>query len=176
MCAGTASELDAGHHRQDRGSPGAGVRGTPFFRIQTRTAQPQMGGRYAGEQALMNMAAVASETPAAVRPRIMPVRAGPAGVPAQQLHALPDLGRAGERGRGTEPGRRVVRAGVCRRHHAGHALPELYQRGHGEHRAFTGEQQQVARARDRRSGNEQHAALKAARQPPREGSGRDHPH
>ena len=52
---------------------------------------------------------------------------GPAGVAAQQLHAVPDLGGAGQRGRRRQLGgrvvRAVVRAGVRRRHHAGHALP-----------------------------------------------------
>ena len=69
------------------------------------------------------------------------LRAGATGVPAQQLHALPDLGRAGERGRGSELGRGIVRAvlraGIRRRHHAGHALPQLHQPGHREHRAFS---------------------------------------
>ena len=55
------------------------------------------------------------------------IRAGPAGVPAQQLHAGADLGGAGQRGRRRELGRRVVRAvvrpGVRRRHHAGGARP-----------------------------------------------------
>ena len=52
------------------------------------------------------------------------------GVPAQQLHAGPDLGGAGQRGGQRELGgrlvRAVVRAGVRRRHHAGHALHQLH--------------------------------------------------
>ena len=32
--------------------------------------------------------------------------------------------------------RRIVRAGVCWRHYAGHPLPQPYQPGHLEHRAF----------------------------------------
>ena len=64
---------------------------------------------------------------------------GPAGVPAQQLHAGPDLGGAGQRGRRRELGgglvRAVVRAGVRRRHHAGDAVLHLHQHGGVEHRA-----------------------------------------
>ena len=54
------------------------------------------------------------------------LRARPAGLPAQQLHARPDRRGAGQRGRGGELGRRVlrpvVRAGGGRWHHAGRAL------------------------------------------------------
>lgn len=42
--------------------------------------------------------------------------------------------------------RPVLRAGVCRRHHACHPLPKLYQHGHGENRAFPVEQQRVVNA------------------------------
>src|SRR5580693_9022873 len=49
------------------------------FRIQTRVIQPQMGGRYDVNRRWMKTAAVASasETPAAVRPRIMPASTTP---------------------------------------------------------------------------------------------------
>ena len=70
------------------------------------------------------------------------VRVGVAGVPAQQLHAVPDLRGAGQRGRRGELGRgvlrAVVRAGVRRGHHAGHALHHLHQHGRSEHRAPPG--------------------------------------
>src|SRR5271170_8105368 len=50
-----------------------------LFRIQTRVIQPQMGGRYDVNRRWMKTAAVASasETPAAVRPRIMPASTTP---------------------------------------------------------------------------------------------------
>src|SRR5580700_5185932 len=50
-----------------------------LFRIQTRVIQPQMGGRYEVNRRWMKTAAVASasETPAAVRPRIMPASTTP---------------------------------------------------------------------------------------------------
>ena len=58
---------------------------------------------------------------------------GPAGVAAQQLHAVPDLGGTGQRGRRRELRgrivRTVVRAGVRGRHHAGHARDHLHRDG-----------------------------------------------
>jgi Major Facilitator Superfamily len=67
------------------------------------------------------------------------IRVGVVGVPAQQLHAGPDLGGAGQRGRRRELGgrivRAVVRAGVRRRHHAFDPLHHLHQHGGSEHRA-----------------------------------------
>ena len=66
------------------------------------------------------------------------IRAGPAGVPAQQLHAGPHRGGAGQRGRRGELGRGVVRAvvrpGGGGRHHAGGPLPELHHQDRGEQR------------------------------------------
>ena len=66
-------------------------------------------------------------------------RAGPAGVPAEQLHARPDRRGARQRGRRRQLGRRlvrpVVRPGVRRRHHAGGAVGQLHQPGRGEHGA-----------------------------------------
>ena len=79
---------------------------------------------------------------AARRLRLVPLRpaadrrsrTGAAGLPAQQLHAVADHGRAGQRGGGRELGQRLVRAlvrpGVRRRDHAGDALDHLH--GHGE--------------------------------------------
>ena len=76
--------------------------------------------------------------------------AGPAGLPAQQLHAVADLGGACQRGRRRELGRRlvrvVVRPGFRRRHHAGHALLHVHQHGAGQRRAPAGQQQTVADA------------------------------
>ena len=72
------------------------------------------------------------------RLRLVPRRAAddrrlgtrPARLPAQQLHAVADLGGAGQRGRGGQLGvrvvRPVVRARVRRRDHAGHALDRLH--------------------------------------------------
>src|SRR6185437_3162275 len=50
-----------------------------LFRIQTRVIQPQIGGRYEVNRRWMKTAAVASasDTPAAVRPRIMPASTTP---------------------------------------------------------------------------------------------------
>ena len=62
---------------------------------------------------------------------------GIAGLAAQQLHAVADLGGAGQRGRRRELGGRIiralVRAGVRRRDHARHALVRFHQ--HGRRRA-----------------------------------------
>ena len=62
---------------------------------------------------------------------------GPAGVPAQQLHAGPHRGGAGQRGRRGELGRGVVRAvlrpGGGGRAHAGGPLAELHRHDRGEH-------------------------------------------
>ena len=62
---------------------------------------------------------------------------GPAGVPAQQLHAGAHRGGAGQRGGRGELGRGVVRAvlrpGGGRRSDAGGALAELQQHDRGEH-------------------------------------------
>ena len=67
---------------------------------------------------------------------------GPAGLPAQQPHAGPDLRGTRQRGGRGELGRRVVRpvvrAGVRRRHLAGRAVGWLHQPGPVEHRAFQG--------------------------------------
>ena len=89
------------------------------------------------------------------------MRAGPAGVPAQQLHAVADLGGAGQRGRRRELGggivRAVVRAGVRRRHHARDALDRLHRHGRGQHRAPAGRAAAGRRrARGRRRGDDQH--------------------
>src|ERR1700683_1405256 len=56
-----------------------GVHRYSLLRIQTRVNQPQMGGRYDVNRRWMKTAAVASasETPAAVRPRIMPASTTP---------------------------------------------------------------------------------------------------
>ena len=102
---------------------------------------------------------------------------GVAGVPAQQLHAGPDLGGAGQRGRRRELGggvvRAVVRAGVRRRHHAGDPLHHLHRHGGGEHRACTGRAAAGReRAGGRRAGAEQHPARRVARRPTRGRSGR----
>ena len=58
------------------------------------------------------------------------VWAGPAGLAAQQLHARPGRGGAGQRGRGRELRRRLVRALLRprhgRRHHAGRTVGQLH--------------------------------------------------
>ena len=67
---------------------------------------------------------------------------GPAGVAAQQLHALSDLGGAGQRGRRRQLGsglvRALVRAGVRRRDHARDPLLRLHPPGQREHGAPAG--------------------------------------
>ena len=67
------------------------------------------------------------------------IGAGPAGVPAQQLHAGADLGRTGQRGcRSQLRGwivRAVVRLGIRGRHHAGHALLRFHRPGPGQYGA-----------------------------------------
>ena len=67
------------------------------------------------------------------------VRAGAAGVAAEQLHAGPDLGGTGQRGgRGELRGgvvRPVVRVGVRRGDHAGLAVVRVHQHGRVQHRA-----------------------------------------
>ena len=64
---------------------------------------------------------------------------GIAGLAAQQLHAVPDLGGAGQRGRRRELGGRIiralVRAGIRRRDPPRHALDRFHQYGRREHRA-----------------------------------------
>ena len=102
---------------------------------------------------------------------------GVAGVPAQQLHAVSDLGGAGQRGRGRELGggvvRAVVRVGVRGRHHAGDALHHLHQHVGSEHRACPGRAAAGReRAGGRRAGDEQHPARRVARRPARGRSGR----
>ena len=58
---------------------------------------------------------------------------GPAGLSAQQLHAGADLGGEGQRGRWSQLGRGILRAvlrtGILRRHHAGHARFLLHEPG-----------------------------------------------
>ena len=70
------------------------------------------------------------------------VRAGAAGLPAQQLHAVADLRRARQRGRRSELRRRVVRAvvrpGLRRRDHARDALDRLHEQGRRERRPAAG--------------------------------------
>ena len=96
--------------------------------------------------------------------------AGPAGVAAQQLHAGPDLGGAGQRGRRRELGgwlvRAVVRAGVRRRHHAGDAVVHLHQHGRSQHRAPA---RRAATGRTgaggERGADDQHTARTAAGRP-----------
>ena len=69
-------------------------------------------------------------------------RARAAGLPAQQLHAGADRRGAGQRSRRRELGRRLVRAvvrpGVRRRDHAGHARLQLHQPGGAERGARPG--------------------------------------
>ena len=76
-------------------------------------------------------------------------RTGPAGVPAQQLHALADLRRARQRGRRRQLRRRllraVVRARVRRRDHAGDALDRVHQKAE-DSTVPAGPQEQVADA------------------------------
>ena len=66
------------------------------------------------------------------------IRPGPAGVPAQQLHALPGRGRARERGRRRELGggvvRALVRARVRRSDHAGDARDRVHEQERRERR------------------------------------------
>ena len=82
-------------------------------------------------------------------------RAGPARVPAQQLHAVADRGGAGQRGRGRELGRGLVRAvvrpGVRRRDHAGDPVARVHQHGGGERGAHAGREQQVVARRSTRT-------------------------
>ena len=65
------------------------------------------------------------------------VRARPAGLAAQQLHARPDRGGAGQRGRRRQLRGRVVRAlvrpGDRRRHPARDAVVRVHQHDRGEH-------------------------------------------
>ena len=85
----------------------------------------------------------------------------------------PDLGGAGQRGRGRELGQRIVRAlvrpGVRRSHHAGDALDHLH--GHGQRTARCSPPPSSSRSRpaldDERGGDEQHAARGAPRRPAR---------
>ena len=94
--------------------------------------------------------------------------AGPAGLPAQQLHPLADLRRARQRGRRRQLRRRVlravVRARVRRGDHARDALDRVHPDGRGQHRA-AGRLPGAGRpgARRRRGGDEQHPARGAAR-------------
>ena len=105
------------------------------------------------------------------------VGAGPAGLPAQQLHAVADLGGARQRGGRRELGRRLVRVvlrpGLRRRHHAGHAVLHVHQHGAGERRAPAGHAtDRGRRLGGGRRGDEQHAARGAARRPTRGDPGR----
>ena len=109
------------------------------------------------------------------------MRAGAAGVPAQQLHAVPDLGGAGERGRRRQLGggvvRAVVRAGLRRRDHARHALDRLHEQGRGERCAAARRQAaDRGRAGGGRRGHEQHRARRAARGRAARDPGGDRPH
>ena len=109
------------------------------------------------------------------------VGAGPAGLPAQQLHPRADLGRAGQRGgrRELRGGlvRAVVRAGLRRRHHAGGALHQLHHHGREQRRAPAGRAAaDRAGTGGRRGGDEQHAVGAAARRPASGDPGRGHPH
>ena len=67
------------------------------------------------------------------------IGAGAARLATQQLHPVPDLGGARQRGRRRELGRRLVRAvvrpGVRRGDHAGDALGRVHEHGRREHRA-----------------------------------------
>ena len=105
--------------------------------------------------------------------------ARPTGVPAQQLHALADLGGAGERGRRGELGggivRAVLRLGVRGRDHAGGAVDRVHGEGRVEQRPVPGPTAaRGGRTGGRRPGDEQHAAREAARRATRTDSGRDH--
>jgi len=76
-------------------------------------------------------------------------RTRPAGVPTQRLHPLADLGGAGERGRRGELGGRlvrpVVRAGLRRRDHAGHAVLSFTNKAEASDVLSPAQQTQVAR-------------------------------
>ncbi len=92
--------------------------------------------------------------------------AGPAGLPAQQLHVGADDRRAGQRGRGGELGRRlvrpVVRPGVRRRHHAGDAVLHVHHDVGRQRRAPRRRQAAGGRgAGGRRRGHVQHAARRS---------------
>ena len=109
------------------------------------------------------------------------IRVGLVGVATQQLHALPDLGRASQRSGRRELGgglvRPLVRLGVRRRHHAGNALHHLHPDGGRQRRARPGGAAAGrGRARRGRRGVDQHAPRRGARRPTRGCSGRDHPH
>ena len=107
------------------------------------------------------------------------IGAGPAGLPAQQLHAGPHLRGTRQRGGRGELGGRVVRpvvrAGLRRRHLAGGAVYRLHQHGPVQYRAVPG--RAAAGRADlgaRRRSGEQHPARKAARRTAAEDAGRDH--
>ena len=108
-------------------------------------------------------------------------RAGPARVPAQQLHPVADRGGARQRGRGRELGRgllrAVVRTGVRRRHHAGVAVARVHQPGRVEHGALAGRAAAGRGGPQRGRGvHDQHRPRRADRQPAARRRGRDHPH
>ena len=81
------------------------------------------------------------------------VRAGPAGVAAEQLHARAHLRGADQRGGGGELRgrlvRSVVRPGDGRRHHAGDALARLHRHGRVERRASRRRNRRRSRTRSR---------------------------
>ena len=159
----------AGRH-DDRAAdlPADGVRvqrdgGRPVHRaalaqhVRRRAAGREEGGQAAPEQrdplrvpAPHRRAGGAAPDRAASGLRLGPHRsaadrgvgAGPAGLAAEQLHALADLGGARQRGRRGELGggivRAVVRPGVRGRDHAGDALHRVHEQGGGEQGAAAG--------------------------------------
>ena len=132
--------------------------------VRRRAAGREEGGQAAPEQrdplrvpAPHRRARGAAPDRAASRLRLGPPRsagdrglgARPVGVPAQQLHALADLGGARQRGRRRELGggivRAVVRLGVRGRDHAGDALDRVHGQGRVEQGpAAPADQQRVA--------------------------------
>ena len=97
-------------------------------------------------------------------------RARPAGLPAQQLHALADRGGARERGSGRQLGRRLVRARLRarlrRRDPARVALAHLHPHGRLEQRPHTGRAAACGdRAAKERGGDDEHPPRGAARGP-----------
>ncbi len=108
-------------------------------------------------------------------------RVRPHGLAAEQLHARPDHGGAGERGGRRELRRRLVRAFVrpcvCRRDHALRPLAHLHEHGQRQHGARARrEGAGLDHARARRRDHEQHRAHHAARGPAEGRAGGDHPH
>jgi hypothetical protein len=99
------------------------------------------------------------------------------GCAAQQLHAVADLRRTGQRGSGRELGGRLVRplvrAGVRRRDHARDARLHVHRALRREHRALAGAAAAgLERARGGRRDHVEHRAHRAARRRDARGAGR----